>query len=216
MTLSKFALRELLKSNLSFDEVFEIYMLEYPRPVLTKKDFVRRYALGEFGNGAPTWNTYQEFSRDFENYPVDQMFHIRNRVAGGLTWYNVPKLELWIRWNTACALVDAENLYISAMCPTGEGKTLIQGEVMQSPEGLYLHYSQVDRPMREALQQESHHAFGLKAKLLLEKYLDWNSMDWMNGLLERYPHHVIEFTALSVKWGTVPGYNTVFWEVRNY
>lgn len=187
-------------------------MLDYPAPVLSKKDFVKRYARGEFGNCSPTWDNFVKFSMDFDRWTADQLFHIRNRVAGGQTWYNVPKHEMWVRWNTACALVDPENLYISAMCPTE--KTVLQGEVMQGVNGLYLYYSQVRKPMRDALKEEAHEATGVCAKLLLEKFMDWNSLDWLNGLLDRYPDHVVEFTTLSVKWGTVPGYNTLFWEVR--
>src|SRR4029079_14257562 len=55
-------------------------------PVLTKGDFVQRYKQGEFGNASPTWNTFDEYLA--ANY--SGQLHIRNRVAGGPSWYNVP------------------------------------------------------------------------------------------------------------------------------
>ncbi len=193
-------------------EIIRLWQLEHFNPVLTKKDFVKRYALGEFGNCAPTWNDFESWARDNLNTSEVTPFHIRNRITGGKTWYDVQKSEMVGRWLTACSVVGKENLYISAMCPTE--KTVLQGEVMQGVNGLYLYYSQIAKPMRAALSEEAHEATGLKAKFLLEQYLDWNSLDWLYGLLDRYPEHVIEFTTLSVKWGTVPGYNTLFWEVR--
>ena len=32
-----------------------------PRPVLSKRDMVTRYRMGEFGNHSPTWNTPDEY-----------------------------------------------------------------------------------------------------------------------------------------------------------
>jgi hypothetical protein len=70
--------------------------------------------------------------------------------------------------------------------------------------------------MRDALKEESHEAHGLKAKMLLEHYLDAPSYNWLLGLLEWYPDHVVEFSCYGKKWGTVPGFNTIYWEVRKY
>lgn len=193
-------------------DIIKLWQLEHFEPILTKKDFVQRYGKHEFGNCSPTWNNFESWNKDNLGRNKLSAFHIRNRVAGGITWYDVRKYEMFDKWSDACSLVGKENLYISAMCPTE--KTVLQGEVMQSEKGLYLFYSQVAKPMRDALREEAHEATGLKAKFLLEQYLDWNSLDWLYGLLNRYPEHVIEFTTLSVKWGTIPGYNTLFWEVR--
>lgn len=144
----------------------------------------------------------------------EQLWHIRNRVAGGPTWYDIDGLDLPDVWEWACKKVGADSLYISAMCPTH--LTLFQGEVQQSERYLDLTYTLVAKPMREALRIDSNQANGLRAKLLIGHYLDDNSLAWLNHLLETYPYHVVEFTTLSREWGTVPGYRTIFWEVRNY
>lgn len=181
------------------------------KPVLTKVDFVRRYAAGEFGNASPTWNTIEEWLKS----GYRELVHVRNRVAGGLTWYNVAYdcvIDTFKR-----ALVKGcppEQLYISAMCPTE--KTLFQGEVQQSERGLDLHYTTVAKPMRDALKEWSKSEHGATAAMMVEYYLCPNSLEWLQHLLREYPNHVIEFTTLSVNWGTLPGYNTIFWECRAY
>lgn len=189
------------------------------RPVNTKQDFVKRYAAGEFGNASPTWDSLEAMEEDYENsFPMlndeTQLWHIRNRVASGLTWYDVPGDRLADTWTMACNLVDHSNLYISAMAPTH--LTLLQGEVYRSPQGLALYYSTLKLPMRKALEKRSEQVYGLDSLLLLKKELNYKSYEWLEYLLEAYPDHVVEFSAYDKNWGTLRGYNTVFWEVRNY
>lgn len=188
-------------------------MPRLPPPVTTKKDFVRRYQLGEFGNRSPTYDNLRHF---VSSNPPSGLYHIRNRIAGGPTFYDVPCEEVQERWDelTLEKDISPENLYISAMAPTAG--TLIQGELMRGVGGLYLHYTNVRKPMRDALKEESHHATGLTVKILLETYLNVKSLEWMYALLDRYPDHVIEFSVYNQCWGTDPGFNTVFWEVRQY
>lgn len=183
------------------------------KPVLTKADFVRRYAAGEFGNAAPTWDDWQSWVKD-HGERHGHYFHIRNRVAGGMTWYNVPYYRLGEAWGSACALYSTELLYISAMAPTD--LTLLQGEVQEGLWGLDLYYTKVQKPMRDALREWSCQVSGATSDYLLRKYLCPNSYEWLRCLLEGYPGHVVEFSAYDQEWGTVPGYNTVFWEVRLY
>jgi len=185
-------------------------MVEFA-PVLTKKDFVRRYAAGEFGNAAPTWDNARDYL--LSDYPG--LVHVRNRKAGGPTWYDVPRNNFDLTWESVIRSgVSPDNLYISAMAPTN--KTLLQGEVMQTHNGLYLHATTTPLPMRPALKESSFNRSGLLAKVMLETLLCPNSWSWLNTLIKRYPDHVIEFSTYSTCWGTIPGFNTVFWEVRKY
>jgi hypothetical protein len=186
------------------------------KPLVTnKRDFVRRYSLGEFGNASPTWNNPSEYyaSEFYKRYP-NNLLHIRNRIAGGLTWYDVEPWKLPHRWYTGCLQVGSSNLYLSAMCPTE--KTVLQGEVQQSTAHLDLYYSTVAKPMRDALKEEAYQVSGLTALGLLKQHLNTRSYEWLMYLLEAYPDHVVEFSTFSVEWGTVPGYNTCYWETRKY
>ena len=181
-------------------------------PVLTKKDFVRRYEMGEFGNKSPTWNTLQEFLKT-KLQRTDKLVHIRNRVAGGPTWYDITAncVELWTQRIVDSGKAKLNDLYFSLMAPTH--LTLIQGEVQQSCQHLDLYYSMVKLPMRQSLIEGGKQVSGLRAKLILELYLDTPSLEWLNYLLQSYHAHVIEFSTYQRRWGT-HNWNTVFWEVR--
>jgi len=181
------------------------------KPVLTKRDFTERYAAGEFGNHSPTWHTLNDFMLSLDGKWDEKLYHLRNRVAGGETYYNIAGLEAEFLWKKQSNQTD---FYVSEMAPTE--KTIIQGELMRSTNGLYLHYSMEPRPMREALSLRSYHIYGIMADSILRHYMDPQSYEWTMELLNRYPDHVVEFSTYSIEWGTVPGYNTVWWEVRKY
>ncbi|MCK9569155.1 hypothetical protein M0R72_09450 [Candidatus Pacearchaeota archaeon] len=182
--------------------------------VLTKSDFVRRYQLGEFGNHSPTWARVEDFLAE---HPLGdgQKYHLRNRVTGGATWYNIDEDGVeFAFYDLLNSGVKSESLYLSAMAPTE--LTLIQGEVVRAPWGLYLYYTQVAKPMRDALAEKAESVSGLTALMLLKRYLCQRSYEWLEYLLDEYPGHAVEFSTYGKCWGTVPGMNTVFWEIRQY
>lgn len=192
-----------------------------PPPVLSKEDFVRRYEAGEFGNHSPTWNNLKEFAEQGgSSYPL---VHIRNRVVGGPTWYDIPGERVEKLYSDICFEVrqdgyayqkcDPSTLYFSAMCPTE--RTTIQGEVIELSTGeLRLYYSDVKKPMRDSLREGGRNVGNLEALTLLRRFMNPRSYGWLRWLLSAYPYHVVEFTCLDRCWGTEPGHNTLFWEVR--
>jgi hypothetical protein len=189
------------------------------RPVRTKLDFVDRYIAGEFGNRSPTWGTIDEWLEHEQPNPNEGvLYHIRNRVAGGPTFYNVEGKDLPKKWKECVAKgARPSMLYISRMVPKEVEKgLLIQGEVMQGVHGLDMFYSVLPRPMREALSLTGVRAAGSIASSLLQSRMDPGSWDWLNELLLRYPDHVVEFSTYRTPWGTIPNRNTVIWEVRRY
>lgn len=183
------------------------------KPVLTKKDFVKRYQAGEFGNRSPTWSCL-EWLQIPSKSRLGRFYHLRNQVAGGATYYN---LNCWrmVEWMNRIRGKERDSWYISEMAPHDCG--LIQGEVQRQVGGLYLRYNMARLPMREGFDQtNTWHAWRLTANQVLQRYLCHRSYDWLGYLLEEYKDHVIEFSTFGVDWGTVPGVNTVFWEVRKY
>jgi len=177
-----------------------------PRPVLSKKDFVRRYKAGEFGNASLTWDTIAEYlASDYQG-----LVHLRNRLKGGSTVYNQTREQI----NGRC-YGPGEDWYVSAMAP--HDCNLLQGEVQQGVWGLELYCSPVvGAPMREALHECSFSLRGLSALQILQAKMNDTSWQWLQYLIEAYPQHVVEFSCFSRCWGTVPGFNTVYWEVRRY
>lgn len=179
----------------------------YP-PVLAKKDFTLRYERGEFGNKSPTWLNPADFMRS----GYLGLVHLRNKIAGGETHYNLSRNECLAKW---LWFVNREDWYVSAMAPTK--LTLLQGEVQRGDHnGLDLYYTTVAKPMREALAVWARQVSGTIALSILQRFLCPNSCEWINVLLDRYPDHVIEFSCYDCEWGTLPGFNTVFWEIRKY
>lgn len=186
------------------------------KPVRTKKDFVARYMAGEFGNASPSWPNFKAYWADRHKPKSGKgLIHFRNRLPGGKTYYNIdPAIG-------ACRLAHdlteegtIADYYISEMAPSE--KTLIQGEIEGGFADLYLTYNQQKLAMRDGFDIERKIAVGIKAKLLLQHYMDPNSWEWLNHLRLHYVDHVIEFSTYAVEWGTLPHYNTVFWEVRQY
>ena len=178
------------------------------RPVKTKSDFVRRYMNGEFGNRSPTWGTLNDFMNDARE---GRLYHVRSKIKGGPTYYNLQPDQVAFWWKKTGGCV---NSYISEMAPTG--LTTFQGEVQQGPRGLELTYSCVAKTMREALAYDMNCTVGLLSTLLCEHFMDPTSFDWVNELFRLYPDHVVEFSCYSQPFGTIPGLNTVIWEVRKY
>lgn len=185
---------------------------EKRRLKVAKQRFVDSYQANEFGNRAPTWDKFEDFLRS----GYAGLVHIRNRVAGGPTWYDVPAREVPQRLANIVehGLASYNSVYFSGMAPTD--RTLLQGEVRRSENHLDLFYSVVKKPMRLALAKGGRQQSGIIAVLLLKEVMDPPSYDWLQILLDRYPDHVIEFSTYAVPWGTIPGRNTVFWEVRKY
>lgn len=179
------------------------------KPVLTKADFVRRYQAGEFGNHSPSWDTPHEMAVAVDPHTL---VHLRNRVAGGSTYYNITAADAWDLWTEMGPKIG--QWYCSAMAPTRS--TILQGEVMEGPWGLNLTWTHIRKPMRDALAVYQEYDTGLTAKHLLQRSMNDLSWEWLQYLLESYPDHVIEFSVYDHCWGTVPGHNTVFWECRRY
>lgn len=57
---------------------------------------------------------------------------------------------------------------------------------------------------------------GVAARALLARHLNPNSRGDLTELLERYPDHVVELTALDRCLGSVPHRNGIVWECRLY
>jgi len=181
------------------------------RPVLSKADFSCRYAAGEFGNASPSWQNPSQF---LDDYKYGRLYHLRNRQRAGESYYNLQPGPCYSSWMMK---PNPEHWYVSEMAPTE--RTLFQGEVMQPVDGkkcLDLLFTTVRKPMRPALQEKAKRVDGLLAISWLRSMLCPNSYEWLQVLLDRYPGHVVEFSTYEIKWGTLPGFNTVFWEVRNY
>lgn len=181
----------------------------------------KRWMAGEFGNAIKCWLDVDEFFADVQEgrWPKDHLVCLRYRgkVGGSpICWYDIHPSDMQERVAYAVFFHGAERsrLVVNDSDDTG-GKRTLQGEVQLQPGGWYLMYTNSPLKMREAFKVHVAHAFGLTAKLLLDKHMDATSRDWLDELMALYPGHVVEFTCLERVCGTL-GWNTLFWELRKY
>lgn len=86
---------------------------------------------------------------------------------------------------------------------------------MRSDDYCTLLYSRRNTYMREALATGPCHDCGLSALHRLQRHLDTASMENLYRLWDTYPDAVVEFSCYDHAAGVL-GWNTVFWEVRDY
>lgn len=100
------------------------------------------------------------------------------------------------------------------VCPENVGGNVLNAELMRSHEGLNLRYKVGNMIMRQAMNAPDR-AIGLRAKMILQCYLDATSYDTLMDLLDLYPDHVIEFSVFDKAMGIFER-RTIIWEVRKY
>jgi len=149
-------------------------------------------------------------------HTTDPRFVLNDGYSGG-----VRHMRPGLPFLSNQTAVDAYKHMVN--CPYGGGCVFgratpdhlltFQGEY--APDGR-LWFSRAKLTMRRALREAPEWASGLLARSLLKHYMCPSSYADFLALTERYPDSVVEFSCYRVPWGTVPGRNTVVWEVRNY
>jgi hypothetical protein len=89
----------------------------------------------------------------------------------------------------------------------------IQGEFADYSDGYWLTYSRQKSNMRIAMQHPQH-ACGRYAEMLVHSNV--SAADWEDflALFEKWPEHVLEFTAFETPVGQLRGRHAVVWELR--
>lgn len=182
--------------------------------IKTKEQSVELFRAGYFGNRVRQWNTLEELDAD----PFDGLVVLRqrSRPAGGrgITIYDIEKKHASkVLSSQACIGQPISSFYFNeAIIPSD---VLFQGEICRTIKGLYLLYSTLPMHMHDALLKEPKHAFGLKARLLMEYFLDSSGLICIYEFLERFDDHVVEFTCCSKSFGDL-GWRTIIWECRGF
>jgi hypothetical protein len=111
---------------------------------------------------------------------------------------------------------DAFNGRGYGISPMSPGTVLWEGDVMRGP-GLVCcgHVDPGNGTWRTHMRHPEEWR-GARAIRLLRLVLNDNSYDDVMELLDEYPDHVVEVSALDRCYGTVAGRNGVIWEVWKY
>lgn len=176
--------------------------------ITSKHQMKELLASGAFGNHIQSWATYDEM------------------IAAGYTGRVYVRSDLWSATNArmnevplADVLPTLKRLGIDPRtCRFFENppnhQRLIQGEVCYNPD-ICLTYSFVQRPLSDALAQESHHVHGASARAILRSYLRVESIEWLEHLLREFPDAAVEFTEFRTPQGVLREH-LVIWEVRHF
>lgn len=182
--------------------------------VTNKADMYKRLCAGEFGNTTSQYFSLGDWEASKE-YPRYEYWGIRSATTAGhpktkmyvhrddvrdyvllhfLTGVNISVMVDSVRRVTAfCNAIRTENgLLVEAVLDPERGVSW--RKAMLSPVSFYR----------------------TDAVTLLRSILNANSYDDVSDLLDRYPDHVVEFSALDSCFGLIPHRNHIVWEVRKY
>lgn len=182
--------------------------------VASKRENNRLLMAGAFGNTIPDWLSIDDVARSGFRGQVA----LRSFTPGFKTVYFVDQSDLTRVLADAQHRYPGQQFYWSGM--TSDDHMTLQGEFVDGmSRGSFVHrnltYSTVKKPMKVAFGERTQYAHGAAAELILRTAMDTPSHEWFMALRERYPDAAIEFSCWCVPLGTL-GWNTVFWEVRDY
>ena len=181
--------------------------------IRTKRDFYRLYEAGALGNKPRTWGSVEEVVGS--GYVGTVTVRCKVPSYQGMKRHRIPVPEL-------AGVVEAlrresglgsDGFAFNESLP--DERLVMQGEASRLPGGLWLSWS-VDRGlvMREAMLR-ARHSEGVSALVLLRWAMDAASLENLEGLLDRYDGHAVEFASYEIPVGEL-GWNTVFFEARGY
>ena len=171
-----------------------------------KADTIFALQHGLFGNAPKQWQTPEEVLREFGNRPIV----VRSRVPGGRCWYEIT-IEDWLR---SPGTIRVSDYYFNE--PIDPRTVTLNAEITRSMTGgVAMTYATTQQHMRQALREHARHARRIEALIILRTLACERGREVVEGLMDQYPDHVVEFTCMSKPYGTL-GWKTVVWEVRNY
>ncbi len=179
--------------------------------ITNKRQMYAMMARGDFGNHMPFWLQLDQVPRDVKTVGIRSL-----RPNHPLRYPRVPRGELEaLVWAKLRDRLWAGDLLFSSTDYGVEEYRTIQGELMRTPSGLYFYHAFYPAYMREALERDGRHAYGIKVNRILERYVDASGIDHLHALLDEYDGCVVEFTAFRIPVGTLRT-PTLIWEVRHY
>jgi hypothetical protein len=183
----------------------------------SKAEFFRLSQNFEFGNRLRQWN-WQEFLSLLNNGGAPPAVSVRNTGVPGqmkMQRYRMPPCEAYEHCQGLIrAGYAVDSLLLDESAP--DDCVTLQCEVMNSSRFIELRYAlnAHGMGMRQAYEIMSH-AWGSRALTILRRHLDASSQDNLFRILEEYGDSCVELSAYSIPVGVL-GWNTIFWEVRNF
>lgn len=182
--------------------------------ITTKEQFYKLWKSLALGNRIEVFENIDEFLQSGFAGPIS----IRYREAGSpYKAFYIPAHKVLDKVTEFCKR-GADRSKFTFNESTPDDCLILQGEVAyiyETGNGLTLTFNRKQCSMKEAMLHPEQ-ATGLRAKMIMEYYMNPKSMDMIRDLFEIYPDDVIEFGIYNKNLGVLPGHNVVIWEVRNY
>jgi len=188
------------------------------KKIYNKAECYAFYEKGFFGNRPLTWNSYEEILAS--GWKGGVCMRSKKSIERKHVIYNIPlekvpdEIKKWEDMG-----FPAKTITFNQSMP--DEHLLIQGEFMDwtiyNGQSSIL-YTKVKKPMNLALAEQTLHAEGLAARLLLKTNLSPSSYEDLQAIIDegKFERSVIEFSAYDICVGNIPGRNTIIWEVRDY
>lgn len=182
------------------------------RQITSKHEMYRLLQSGRLGNTVPSWNLGDIPESEWPSGHVG----IRSKRPLGFFVKTITLRELK-QYKQVSQPPDNDLVYYFA---PPEQYATINGEIAWGsdyPE-MVLRYN-TTQPLTNRTAMRSSNAIevtGLRARMVLAHFVWERDLEALYDLLDTYVNAVVEFTSYSVPYGTIPGCNTIIWEVRNY
>ncbi len=186
-------------------------------PVTSKAQMYRLLAAGAFGNTVPQWLDADAWTAEAPKSIL--WWGVRTLTPGGPCRLNCPAAEVPA---TFAEFERAGHPSQISMMVDRVATVTAWFEVWDAPTGLVvegIEYPQTpDWTWRNSMPDPAKRRRweGTAARLVLAKHLNVNSRDDLADVLDQYPDHVVELSALDRPLGLFPHRNGIVWEVRLY
>jgi hypothetical protein len=189
--------------------------------VRRKSQSVRLWSSGAYGNKLRCWHSRDELVAS--GYGGLVVIRVQEGGGGQHCIYDVPpervaaEVEVLLgRGVQSSAIMFNEALTVDRLTLQGE---YWNGPYL-GPDGYptsgFLVYSRSQLHMRRALAADPQATSGIRADLILARYMSPGSLEDWQVLLAEYPEHVFEVSVFDHYLGDVPRRNALVWEVRRY
>lgn len=195
-----------------------------------KTTMYAKLKAGEFGNTIPQYNSIEEW-KNVVKKPESNLWGVRSLLKSSHgAKLNVPADQVeetamkYFQGNVNISpMIDP---FVTAMLQiTWASLAGTEGHLVQRPVTLELMVSGILYPkfdqgwnwvnsMRDPQRFQEWN--GIRAVYILKHFLNENSYDDLQCLMEQYPESTIEMSCTNKCLGTIPHRNAVIWEVRNY
>lgn len=181
----------------------------YRPPITSKRVMYEMLGRGDFGNTLVQYAGVAEWVAD--GGPSLPWWGVRTKTPGGPCRLNCPAQEV----AATAASFAPHQINISVMI-SSVGQVTFLGELYDAPGGAVLtgrEWPPQVHDWRPEMRTPTTWT-GAAVPLMLRRHLNPSSHEDLAALREAYPGHVYEFSCMDVCYGTVPGRNTIMWEVR--